>query len=165
MGSFKKDDASTSQRSTSPTQPDDDDEGFETFSDFQLFFAWLIALVLVVTFFVGFVFWIVESSQPAHAHEHPPEHAQLHNEFYKDLKQPNNPSAGCCNDQDCYPTRARFDGVNWWAVRREDGKWLKVPTEKVNAEKSPDGQAHLCAFSPHGGDVVLCFVPPRDHGT
>jgi hypothetical protein len=162
MGSFKRDDASTSRRSTSPTQPDDDDEGFETFSDFQLFFGWLIGIVLVVTFFVALMFFIVDQ---ARAHEHPPEHAQLHNEFYKDLKQPNNPSAGCCNDQDCYPTRARFDGVNWWAVRREDGKWLKVPTEKVNAEKSPDGQAHLCAFSPHGGDVVLCFVPPRDHGT
>lgn len=105
---------------------------------------------------------IVLMSAPK-AHDHPPEHAQLHDRFYKDLKQPDKPLLGCCDNRDCYPTKAKFDGKQWWAVRREDGRWLPVPREKINAEKSPDGQAHLCAPPPIFGEdllTVLCFVPP-----
>ena len=48
------------------------------------------------------------------------------------------------------------------ALRREDGKWLKVPQAKVELNRdSPDGQSHLCAPPPETEHLyengVICF--------
>ena len=69
----------------------------------------------------------------------------------------------CCNQNDCYPTAAKWSG-KWIAQRREDGKWLPVPQETVLEGMSPDGKAHLCAPRPGAGweeDKVFCFAPPN----
>lgn len=99
----------------------------------------------------------------AQSHHHPPQDAQLHESFYRDLKMPDNPKIGCCSDKDCYPTQAEYRRGAWWAVRREDHSWVRVPGRKVNTEPSPDGRAHLCSVPPSAGapdPVPFCFVPP-----
>ena len=156
---------SASRRSTNrslpppPDDPDDEEDRAEKRA---------IILFIVVMLAIGIAaIWSSRLSKAAE-HHHPPEHAQLHDSFYKDLKQPDASNLGCCDNRDCYPTRAKFDGKSWWAIRREDQKWVEIPRNKINAEKSPDGQAHLCAPAPvFGGDLsyVLCFVPPDYPGT
>ena len=48
------------------------------------------------------------------------------------------------------------------AKRREDGKLILVPPEKVERNKdNPDGRNHLCAAPPnilHATDTVFCFA-------
>ena len=92
--------------------------------------------------------------------QHPPEHAQLHDEFYYQLIRPDVPNArpgSCCGGADCYPVQAEFRSGNWWALRREDKTWIEVPNERViRNEISPDGRAHLCATL----NFTYCFIPP-----
>lgn len=66
----------------------------------------------------------------------------------------------CCGDRDCYETDAKFSEGFWWALRREDQKWLQVPVHLVLVGAAKDGKAHLCALPPHpsGNDVVYCFM-------
>jgi hypothetical protein len=92
-------------------------------------------------------------------HNHPREHAQLHDQFYHSLIRPDVPNAApgsCCGGMDCYPTQAEYRGGQWWALRREDKEWIPVPNERViRDEISPDGRAHLCATV----TFVYCFIP------
>jgi hypothetical protein len=61
---------------------------------------------------------------------------------------PDNPSVSCCNDADCYPTEMKYVDGSIYAKRREDGKYIAVPAEKVERNRdNPDGRNHLCA--PH----------------
>ena len=105
-------------------------------------------------------------------HQHPPQDAQLHAEFYSKWKLKDNPKASCCNLKDCYPTAAKFDPEFrlWKAQRREDGKWLWIPKlvydeDDPNETRSPDGRSHLCALKAEvakaywNGREVLCFRP------
>lgn len=118
--------------------------------------AFLAALVLCVL------------AAPARAqeaeHHHPPQDMELHEKFYSTWMRPDMPSASCCNMSDCYPTEARSVNGSWFARRREDGKWLKVPAAKVEMNRdSPDGRSHLCAPRPDGEQYyeggVICFKP------
>jgi hypothetical protein len=73
-----------------------------------------------------------------------------------------NCSASCCNDADCYPTEIEYIDGSIYAKRREDGKYLLVPPEKVERNRdNPDGRNHLCAPPPnalHPSDTVYCFA-------
>lgn len=99
-------------------------------------------------------------------HKHPPQHEKLHQEFYKDWKQPPHRSRSCCNDKDCYPTPIKFEDGNHWALRREDQKWIKIDPlvleqnqEPDDQRESPDFQSHACISSPDyddGFDYVYC---------
>jgi hypothetical protein len=91
-------------------------------------------------------------------HRHPPEHAQLHEYFYRGLIAPGSQHLGsCCGNRDCYPTQAVWQDGSWWAFRREDKTWVRVPDEIVlKKEKSPDGQAHFCATTAK----MYCFIKP-----
>jgi hypothetical protein len=106
---------------------------------------------------------------PASAQEghHGVGHAELH-EAYRGLMRPDAPGSSCCNDQDCRPTRARFNNAtgNWEAVK--DGRWITIPWSKVVDADVPSqlgAQAHLCAPPPswtwYGPDEVFCFVRPN----
>jgi hypothetical protein len=71
-------------------------------------------------------------------------------------------AGGCCNKGDCYPTEIRIVGGTIFAKRREDGKFIAVPTAKVERNRdNPDGRSHLCAPPPtataHAPDTVFCF--------
>lgn len=95
-------------------------------------------------------------------HNHPPEHEALHEQFYSTWQMPDAPGISCCNKGDCYPTQARRDAIGWLALRREDGKWLRVPDRKVEQNRdNPDGRNHLCAPSPDRllSSEVFCFLP------
>jgi hypothetical protein len=90
-------------------------------------------------------------------------------EDYTQWKQPGN-GASCCNDKDCAPTQARWNGRQWEALF--NGKWISIPHERVLKHEAKDGNAHLCAdYAPNGWDgppsdevVVFCFVPPAARG-
>ena len=91
-------------------------------------------------------------------HKHPPQDEEIHEKFYRTWMMPDQPTASCCNKHDCYPTEARKIGDRWEAKRREDGRWLVVPPEKIEQNRSnPDGRNHMCAPPPAYGDRVYCF--------
>jgi hypothetical protein len=102
-----------------------------------------------------------EQSQ-AGLHRHPPRDQLLHEKFYSTWHMPDHPSVSCCNDADCYPTEIELVDGQIYARRREDGKYIPVPMEKVERNlDNPDGRNHLCApppDSPHPSDTVFCFT-------
>ena len=83
---------------------------------------------------------------------------------------PDNPSRSCCNKADCYPTEVKFQHGQWYALRREDRKYIPVPWQKVELNRdNPDGRNHLCAPPPTATsgipsvrkcprDTVFCFA-------
>jgi hypothetical protein len=85
----------------------------------------------------------------------------LAHENYSDWKRPDTQTS-CCSDKDCYPTRAEFRAGRWFAKRREDGKWLPVPSHLILKDQaSEDGNAHICAPPPSDLDIIYCFVIPN----
>ncbi|TSC69597.1 MAG: hypothetical protein G01um101456_84 [Parcubacteria group bacterium Gr01-1014_56] len=122
--------------------------------------------------FISFFLTCIVVSLPAIAAEdkphHPPQDMKLHAEFYSNWKKADGDS--CCNNADCYPTKARFNEQSglWEALRREDKRWIRIPravydNTDPNRPDSPDGRAHLCAPNPKdmgrdNRDVnVYCF--------
>lgn len=95
-------------------------------------------------------------------HHHPRQDQLLHEKFCSTWHMPNNPSVSCCNDADCYPTEIQYVDGNIYAKRREDGKYIAIPPEKVERNRdNPDGRNHLCAPPPnvaHPSDTVFCFA-------
>jgi len=93
---------------------------------------------------------------------HPSQDQPLHETFYSKWHMPDNPSASCCNEADCYPTEIKFVDGKIYAKRREDGKYIPVPPQKVERNRdNPDGRNHLCAPPPsafHPSDTVYCFA-------
>jgi len=94
-------------------------------------------------------------------HQHPVADAAIHEQFYSTWYMPDNPKRSCCNNLDCYPTVVKFKDGQWWALRREDQKYIPVPWEKVEKHRdNPDGRNHLCAPPPtseHPPLTVFCF--------
>ena len=105
----------------------------------------VIIIGVLVAVFLGFMQYAVR------AHEN-----------YNGWRQPGT-GASCCSGVDCYPTTARFRYGSWYALRREDRKWLRVPSHLILSNQSPiDGNAHICAPPPAGeNETVFCFVPPQ----
>ena len=93
---------------------------------------------------------------------HPPQDQALHERFYSTWRMPDNPAVSCCNNADCYPTDIKYVDGRLYAKRREDGKFIYVPPQKVEHNRdNPDGRNHLCApppspYSP--SDTVYCFA-------
>jgi hypothetical protein len=89
-------------------------------------------------------------------------------DVYMDWQRPGLGTMCCSGDPiagDCYPTQARFIQGKWYALRREDKKWLAIPDKAVLTDvDNPDGRAHLCAPEPgkylQHTDLVFCFNPP-----
>lgn len=102
------------------------------------------------------------SAIAAENHAHPPEHAQLHHDFYSTLERPDAPphasgfQKSCCSDRDCKPVQARFNAGQWEFL--SDRGWRSVPSRKMLDVKSPDTRAHACV-SPVSNEL-LCFVKP-----
>lgn len=96
-----------------------------------------------------------------------PKLARSH-DIYMDWKQPET-GMSCCNGEtderrgDCYDTEAKFEHGQWYALRREDQRWLAVPDKVILKDgATPDGKAHLCAPAPITEEDlrVYCFRPP-----
>jgi len=63
---------------------------------------------------------------------------------------PDNPSASCCNDAERYPTEIKLIDGKDLRKRREDGKYILVPPQKMERNRdNPDGRNHLCALPPN----------------
>jgi len=115
---------------------------------------------------LGFVLLFVTAFSPtANAQEHrthPFSDLPAHEKFYSNWYMPDEPTRSCCNTADCYPTEVRMLGDIIYARRREDGKWLRIPPQKVeHTRDNPDGRNHLCAPPPMGTDppdTVYCFA-------
>jgi len=75
---------------------------------------------------------------------------------------PDEPTKSCCNMADCYPTTVQYHDGQWWAMRREDQKYIPIPWKKVEINRdNPDGRSHLCAPPPsssHAPNTVFCFA-------
>jgi len=108
--------------------------------------------------------WTLSSIPFARAqdHHHPPQDAELHEKFYSTWMMPDNPNRSCCNRHDCYPTEVRYRDGHWEARRREDGRFIRVPREKIEQRRdNPDGRSHVCMPPPNLGyrdDEVFCFT-------
>jgi hypothetical protein len=102
------------------------------------------------------------STASAQERHHPAEHMELHERFYSTWYMPDEPTRSCCNKADCYPTQVKFRDGQWWAMRREDGRFIPIPWKKVEVNRNnPDGRNHLCAPppSPHQPpNAVYCFA-------
>jgi hypothetical protein len=93
-------------------------------------------------------------------HQHPPQDMEVHEKFYSTWFMPDEPSKSCCNKADCYPTLVRYQDGQWWAMRREDHKFIPIPWKKVEIN-NPDGRNHLCAPPPsshYAPNTVFCFA-------
>lgn len=101
-----------------------------------------------------------EVGQGAHRH-HLPQDLLLHEKFYSGWHMPDNPALSCCNNADCYPTEIQYADGRIYARRREDGKYILIPSQKVERNRdNPDGRNHLCAPPPSASlvDTVYCFA-------
>jgi hypothetical protein len=104
-------------------------------------------------------------SSPAVAAEgdHGEGHGAWHGEFYSKLLRPDTKTS-CCNLADCRPTEVRSAGDHYEV--RKDGRWIRVPAEKIVKVAPPDGGAHICApptaSTPWGPDEVFCIVMPYE---
>ena len=104
-----------------------------------------------------------QDEQSHAARHHPPQDQPLHEKFYSTWHMPDHPTVSCCNDADCYPTEIKYIDGNIFAKRREDGRYIPIPTEKVERNRdNPDGRNHPCAPPPSAGfrrsDTVFCFA-------
>jgi hypothetical protein len=101
------------------------------------------------------------------ASRHPFNDLKMHVDFYSDWARKFD-GGSCCDNHDCYPTAARFNNEAglWYARRREDGRWLKVPRyvfdPATDADRSPDGRPHLCALAPHAAPNIFYYSPSND---
>jgi len=103
-----------------------------------------------------------EQNQTAHRH-HPAQDQLLHEKFYSTWHMPDNPAFSCCNNADCYPTEIKSVDGKIYAKRREDGKYILIPPQKIERNRdNPDGRNHLCApppgFAKNPVDTVYCFA-------
>jgi hypothetical protein len=102
-----------------------------------------------------------------HAHDHNgyhgQGHAQWHDSFYKNLMIPGTKTS-CCNLADCRSTQIRTNGDHYEIMK--DGRWIRVPTEKIVKATAPDGGAHICAPDSASGrfepDYVFCIIMPLE---
>jgi hypothetical protein len=103
-----------------------------------------------------------QDEQSHAARRHPPRDKPLHEQFYSTWHMPDHPNVSCCNDADCYPTEIKYIDGKIFAKRREDGKFIPIPFEKVERNRdNPDGRNHLCAPPPsayRSPDTVFCFA-------
>jgi hypothetical protein len=93
--------------------------------------------------------------------DHGSGHDAWHAEFYSKLLRPDTKTS-CCNLADCRPTEIR--SVDDHYEVKKDGRWIRVPTDKIVKVTPPDGGAHICA-PPSGSPVwrpddVFCIIMP-----
>ena len=102
-----------------------------------------------------------ETGRGAVHRQHPPQDQGLHEKFYSTWHMPDNPGISCCNSSDCYPTDIKYIDGQIYARRREDGRYILIPPQKVERNRdNPDGRNHLCAPPPALSpmDSVYCFA-------
>src|SRR6185369_3484273 len=114
----------------------------------------------------AYLIWLFVVAATAQ-HNHPPQDAQLHEQFYSTWKIPDSGRprvSSCCSLMDCYPTQIRLTRAgNYEARRREDGAWINIPPgileqNQSDPRESPDGSSHVCMQPPGQYNRVYCAV-------
>lgn len=90
-------------------------------------------------------------------------------EFYARWMQPPLREVSCCNHEDCYATPIKLVDGRYYALRREDQRWLLIPPGKLEQQQqsdenilnAPDGRSHACIPKPpaadqHDPETVYC---------
>ena len=115
----------------------------------------IVKMLLAATLLAG--------AAPARAEqgEHGAGHDAWHAEFYSKLMRPDTKTS-CCNLADCRPTEIR--SVEDHYEVKKDGRWIRVPADKIVKVAPPDGGAHICApptsSKVWGPDDVFCIIMP-----
>ena len=97
-------------------------------------------------------------------HHHPPQDMEIHRKFYSTWNRPNGGEPrpySCCNEHDCYPAAFKNVGGTWFALRREDKRWVVIPDNLMehnqrDPRESPDGRNHVCMQAPGLSNQVYC---------
>jgi len=84
-------------------------------------------------------------------------HSQWHEYFYNHLMR-NDTKTSCCSMSDCVPTQSRMTPQGHEV--KIEGKWTRVPPDKVLKVSPPDGGAHVCFTN--GPIQILCVVLPPE---
>lgn len=116
-----------------------------------------IGAAVIAAFLAGAVILLLLYEAHAQEHQHPTETITGATAlFYETWRRPDIPTSSCCDQKDCYATKARQHSGKLQAMHRETGEWIDVPPEKVEQNRdSPDGLNHLCASSVK---FVYCFI-------
>lgn len=116
---------------------------------------YVLGIILALSIATGA--WAADMHGPHAGH---PEDLKMHEVFYKTWKMPNIRDNGarttsCCNDEDCYATPIKARGGHFYALRREDQRWVEIPDNKLeqnymdtDGRESPDGRSHVCQAKP-----------------
>lgn len=97
-------------------------------------------------------------SATAQDHQHPPEHASIHEFFYKNWMRPDHPTLSCCDLKDCAPAILKNVNGVWYGKRATDQNFRRIPPEKMETNRdSPDGRSHMCA-SLNDNETVYCAI-------
>jgi hypothetical protein len=114
----------------------------------------LVILCVVLSFSVP------AATQDGH-HGH--DHDRWHGEFYSKLLRPDTKTS-CCNLADCRPTEIRPSNDHYEV--KKDGRWIRVPPDKIVKTVAPDGGAHICAppsaNTSWDPDYVFCIIMPME---
>jgi len=90
-------------------------------------------------------------------------HDKWHAEFYSKLMRPDTKTS-CCDLADCRPTEIRSSNDHYEV--KKDGRWIRVPTDKIVKVVAPDGGAHICAppseSTSWDPDYVFCIIMPME---
>jgi hypothetical protein len=122
---------------------------------------WTPMMIFVVALFLT----LLGPSAPAAAQEghYGRGHERWHAEFYSKLLRPDTKTS-CCNLADCRPTEVRTAGDHYEVLK--DGRWIKVPLDKIVKITAPDGGAHICAPPSENTtwqpDDVFCIIMPLE---
>lgn len=122
----------------------------------------LILAAVILALLVSFV--------KADEHHHPAEDAAIHETFYKDWTRPNEPKVGCCNKEDCFPTKFKNYGGTWYALVNHGNEddveaWVPIPLERFEHNRlagpprdNPDGRNHVCLRKVGETYYVFCAI-------
>jgi hypothetical protein len=108
---------------------------------------------------------VLSFSVPAATQEgyHGHGHDKWHAEFYSKLMRPDTKTP-CCNLADCRPTEIRARDDHYEV--KKDGRWIRVPPDKIVKVVAPDGGAHICAppseSTSWDPDYVYCIIMPME---
>jgi hypothetical protein len=117
----------------------------------------MLRIIALLALFISPVF-----AQEHHA-GHPAADIPIHEKFYSTWFMPDQPTKSCCNQADCYPTQVKFEDGHWSAQRREDGKFIPIPWQKVEQNRdNPDGRSHVCmppaTATYYPPNTIFCFT-------
>jgi hypothetical protein len=114
----------------------------------------LVVLGVVLSFSVPAA---TQESHHGHGHD------RWHAEFYSKLIRPDTKTS-CCNLADCRPTEIRTSNDHYEV--KKDGRWIRVPLDKIVKVVAPDGGAHICAPPSESTswdlDYVFCIIMPME---